>query len=216
MRKKTTGQGLLEMIIAIGIILVSLLTTLGLIFVTLHASVVSKNQILARNLAREGIEVVRAIRDTNWLRIDSGVAAATWNDELEESVGPDYTAIPSFVPTDGTWTLDFDPNETDMEGNLTVVSFNQDTGVYTQFDPATPPIGFDPTNYWRLLRLNPICWERVAGRLEQGTELLVAEGGSCQGNFEQVGVAVQSMVRWKERSNAHDISLTEYLYNWKQ
>lgn len=225
--KQPNGQGLLEMIIATGVILVSLITTLGLILLTRHASQVSKNQILARNLAREGIEVVRSIRDSNWLAFDSGTLIS-WNEGLESI--DDYSAVSSLDPDTGTWTLLFTPDETDMQTNLTVIWFNRgtppDSGVYTQFDPASPRPGFEPTNYWRLLRLNPICWKRDNGRAIQSTETIAPEGANCStvtdpfpalpGTFEQVGIAVSSVVRWREQTKTHDTELVEYIYNWKQ
>lgn len=212
------GQGLLEMVIAIGIITVSLLTTLGLVFVTLQTAEVSKHQILARNLAREAVEVVRALRDTNWLNFDAGVAGVAWNDGLE-GLAFDYSAVPSFEPSTGVWTLLFGPAEADLRTDQTVISFNVANGIYSQFIPGSVPGGFVSSNFWRILRLNPICWQHVLDRLEPATEVQAPEGNDCVGaygaDFSQVGIAVHSTVRWLERTQTHDIGLVENLYNWK-
>lgn len=71
------GQTLLEMVIAIAVITVSTLATTTLIVVTITTGRVSQAQIQAANLAREGVEIVRAIRDSNWLKADQNVIDAT-------------------------------------------------------------------------------------------------------------------------------------------
>lgn len=55
----------------------ALVTGLGLAIYALTASATSQNQLIAVNLAREGIDVVRMMRDSNWLAGD--VAGGTWD-----------------------------------------------------------------------------------------------------------------------------------------
>lgn len=62
------AQTMLEMVIAIGIIIVSVFTATTLIVSTIGAGRASQNRIEAANIAREGIEIVRGVRDANWLR----------------------------------------------------------------------------------------------------------------------------------------------------
>jgi Tfp pilus assembly protein PilV len=61
------GQGLLEAIIAIGVILTSTIASLTLIIVSIEANRGVRERLIAVNLAREAIEVVRMMRDSNWL-----------------------------------------------------------------------------------------------------------------------------------------------------
>ena len=68
--KLRSGQTLLEMVIAIGVITVSVFGTVGLIVTTIKAGRVSQNRVEAANFAREGIEAIRAARDSNYLRRD--------------------------------------------------------------------------------------------------------------------------------------------------
>lgn len=81
------GQGLLEATIALGIIITGVVAALTLGIANLSAGVTSESRIVAANLAREGVEVVRNIRDTNWTRGNA------WDADL---------AI-------GTYTLRWDP-----------------------------------------------------------------------------------------------------------
>jgi hypothetical protein len=67
MDSKQSGQTLAETLLATFILTTSLVAGLSLAIYAISASNTSKNQILATNLAREGIEVIRMMRDSNWL-----------------------------------------------------------------------------------------------------------------------------------------------------
>jgi type II secretory pathway pseudopilin PulG len=62
-----SGQSLIETIVAIFILVTALVAGLSLALYAVSSSANNKNQIVASNLAREGIEVVRMMRDSNWL-----------------------------------------------------------------------------------------------------------------------------------------------------
>jgi len=66
-KKTKTGQSLLEMIFAISIMLIVVTAVLALTAANIFGQRESELQIVANNLAREGIELVRNIRDSNWL-----------------------------------------------------------------------------------------------------------------------------------------------------
>jgi len=61
------GQSLIETIGAIFILTMALSTALGVAVYALSRSGISQQEIIATNLAREGIDVVRMMRDSNWL-----------------------------------------------------------------------------------------------------------------------------------------------------
>ncbi|MGB2762764.1 MAG: prepilin-type N-terminal cleavage/methylation domain-containing protein [Minisyncoccales bacterium] len=61
------GFSLLEVLVAITVITVGLVGVTGLILYNISISRVSPDRIIAVNLAQEGIEVVKNIRDSNWL-----------------------------------------------------------------------------------------------------------------------------------------------------
>jgi len=76
-QKKPAGESLLETIIAITILSIILVSVFGLLTQALSANKDIKNRVIALNYAREGIEGVRNIRDTNWLRF-SGDRRGKW------------------------------------------------------------------------------------------------------------------------------------------
>ncbi len=61
------AQGLLETITAFGIIIIGVVAVLGLIIAVTSFRIRMKEKIIAVNLAREGIELIRIIRDNNQL-----------------------------------------------------------------------------------------------------------------------------------------------------
>ncbi len=67
-KKNLGGFTLLEMIIALFIITVGIGGVVALINQSLIASQITASKLVASYLAQEGIELVRNIRDTNWLQ----------------------------------------------------------------------------------------------------------------------------------------------------
>lgn len=68
---------LIELIVAIFVILVGILAVFLVITDVTSTTSVYKQRLIAAYLAQEGIEIVRNIRDTNWVE-----GAATWDDGL--------------------------------------------------------------------------------------------------------------------------------------
>lgn len=65
-----SGQTLIETILAIFVLTTALTTGVGLAIYAMKATNVSQNEVIATSLAREGVEVVRMMRDSNWLADD--------------------------------------------------------------------------------------------------------------------------------------------------
>ncbi len=76
-----SGQSLIETIGAIFILTMALTTVIGVALYAFSRSSVSQKQVVAVNLASEGIDVMRMVRDTNWLEGDAyrGTSADLYN-----------------------------------------------------------------------------------------------------------------------------------------
>ncbi|OGD31083.1 hypothetical protein A3A25_03565 [Candidatus Azambacteria bacterium RIFCSPLOWO2_01_FULL_46_26] len=61
------GFSLLETVVALGILVVGIGGAVGLVAQSLASIEAIKNKVISANLAQEGIEVVRNLRDENWL-----------------------------------------------------------------------------------------------------------------------------------------------------
>lgn len=99
-KKSGAGFTLIEGIIAIAIISTALIVGLSLAYSNLTAAQNNSDRIIAANLAREGLEVMRNIRDSNWLRREanfdkdattpSKIDFYTWDDFFDG--WPNYTS----------------------------------------------------------------------------------------------------------------------------
>lgn len=98
---------LVETLIAVAILVGGLTAALGILSFMLRTVHVLKNEFMAAHLAAEGVEVIRNIRDANWLRRDIGLESRGWRDDL--AAGDYEVAFDSVVPDpDGDRFLNID------------------------------------------------------------------------------------------------------------
>lgn len=227
MRKGTT---LIELVVALGIIITGLLTVVGLIARSIDVGTKSRNEIVALGLAQEGIEAVRAIRDSNGLAIEAGdPGVSAWNTSLLGLAGGmydytgvpvidyDYTAFPGNL-VDGPWVIDFSPDTIADSGTQILQhsgggSFD---GLFFQ-DPSLAPnnttiVG---TEYSRLLTLEPICDSGQYLTAELGiTEADLSSADACPNS--QIGIHIISLVSWPSKNSADEtVRLTHDIYDWR-
>jgi len=97
--KKNQGFSLAEIVVAIFVIGLTSSASYIITSINIRSQIVGQDFTIASNLAREGIEVVRGIRDSNWLyysgsrRAPSGEPSRDhWNDGFDgvDSFGQDY------------------------------------------------------------------------------------------------------------------------------
>src|SRR3989338_6020870 len=106
----------------------------------------SADEVVAANLAREGVELAKAVRDSSWIAggaptFDAGLYAGT-----------DYTAVP--LMDGGTFGgFDFAPNT--ITAAEAVIKRSTNVSSPQLFVQGTGSIG-DATFFKRLLPLNPI------------------------------------------------------------
>ena len=81
------GISILEVVVAILIITIGLIGVMSLVIQNVEAQYINKNILIATGLAQEGLELVRNVRDLNWL-----TAGNAWNQDI---VG------------DGTYAIDY-------------------------------------------------------------------------------------------------------------
>ncbi len=71
------GESLLEVIIAVTVLTIVLASAFGVLMQSSATNINSINRVVALNIAREGVEAVRNVRDTNWLKY-SGNRREKW------------------------------------------------------------------------------------------------------------------------------------------
>lgn len=224
------GQTVLELIIAITILVVALVATLVLIVTSINASREARNKLIATNLAREGIEVIRNIRDSNWVDstlqcndptcsnetdctdpvasggCESVWGMSLWNRELiDDSALVTASAIPIITNSDATM-LDFGADSFDATDYTRV---RTEDAQYLQGDANI--IG--NSEFYRMLYLYPIC-QNAAG--DQEYEIDNTSGNDClSAGYEEVGVKVVAEVRWPQHDSNKKVIIEDHLYNWQ-
>ncbi len=194
--KNLWGQGMMEVIVAIAIITTGITGTVTLTYSNLRGNETSINQIIAANLAREGLEVVRNIRDENWLQGNS------WIFGLKNTTSntTDYDGNINFDKATKRWNLDLTPNGISA-GRLYLDS----DGVYSHSNTGTI------TPYWRNIEVRvTMC------QFKNNRNNIVVVAGNCQNYaaWNAVGIKVISQVQWQEKGQTKTYRLEENLYNW--
>jgi len=93
------GQGFMEVIVAFGIMIMGIVSILILTSYNLTAADYGEKRLIASNLAREALEIIRNVRDSNWLAgkdWDTGLPAVSGDNRQivkfsESSTGSAYT-----------------------------------------------------------------------------------------------------------------------------
>lgn len=98
------GLTVLGVVVSAAILASGIAAALLLVGRTIHIASVGREESQALNLAREGIELVEAVRDNNWF----GSSAVTWTETLceeDESFPTDHQLI---IDTDDDGTIQID------------------------------------------------------------------------------------------------------------
>ncbi len=213
---KPRGFTLLELIVALGIIMTGVVAVFGLFLQTSKTQRAQEGNTLALTLAQEGIEVVRLIRDSNWL---AGCPQRTlaaqaynwsqggcfaWDTGLWQP--NDGTATAVFADQTNQWSLDF--SMADSVRDATSGLFILDSGVIAPKTINNSGLIKMALPYARLITLYPIC------RDDQQNETVVEPGKDC-GTSERVGWRVESTVRWNVGNGYEERTLEDHLYNWR-
>lgn len=103
--KHSPGFTLVEALVASGIVMVALTSILGLLTLSLRQASFVQNQLIAANLAQEGLEMVHAIRNDNWLNgrpFNAGLDNGDWRVDYRQATLLTWTDQPlSFDPASG-------------------------------------------------------------------------------------------------------------------
>lgn len=198
-RRAPRGQSFIEAMVAITVIITSISSSLALVQSSITATTNGGAQVVAANLAREGMEVVRALRDTNWLQSQSFQVG------LVDAAG-DKTARPLLDTATGGWSLSFAPASLTDQSSAVYVT---DDGVYLQADAQ--PSGSVLSPYTRVVTLLPICRDEASG-----AERSVGGTATCESTETLVGLLVDSTVRWRGVAGRYQtLTVEERLYDWR-
>lgn len=193
--KNNKGLILAEALLAISMLTIGIVVTSTIIQNALESTRLSKNYLVAQNLATEGIEAVKSIRDTNWLN-DPDEPACWLRIDPDTTCDAAYLAAPetsyTAVSESGKFKLIISTAELDLDlSESTAVDFLLD---YTELgDPFNITTfehdGVDASPYYRSIKFLAIS--------EFNTDAL----------FEV-------KVQWKEGQKTRSVVRTFTLYNY--
>jgi phospholipase/lecithinase/hemolysin len=195
---KSRGQSLIEGMVAMTIIITAVSSSLALVQSSIVATRIGGSQVVAANLAREGIEVVRAKRDSNWL------AGQSFQVGLTDPASK--VARISLDPATANWSIGF--------GNWTIASPEAALRLTTAGLFVRPEDGPSaaPTLYSRVVEIDYLCRNQGTGaeRIEAGAS------ATCTSVETLVGLALKSTVSYVSVAGSkRNLILEERLYDWR-
>lgn len=196
--KLKAGQTMIELMIALAIIVIGLFAAMDLVYSNLALVNRDSDEVTAINLAREGVELAKETRDSNWL------AGNAFDQGLYKTGTPsDYTGTVVWTGTAGT-TPSFDfTADTLADANAKIVLSN---GMFQQTG-----VSGSSTLFARLLVFHPIC--------NTGSPPYVVKNptdvpDTCAAGTK-IGVRVESDVRWTRNNTQRDEVVYDDLYDWR-
>jgi Tfp pilus assembly protein PilV len=198
-KKAPRGQSFIEAMVAITVLVTAVSSALALVQSSITATRVGGAQIVAANLAREGLEVVRSLRDTNWLQSQSFQVGLV-------DGGGAKAARPLLNLESGVWSLSFASTAL-TSANAAV--YLTTSGVFTQADAQ--PTGSTVTPYARVLTIDHLCRDTSTG-----VERVVGGAATCLVSEQLSGLAVTSSVRYRSLGGSYrTLTIEERLYDWR-
>lgn len=200
--KENKGFTLIELITALSLISIALVAVISLLVSTLKTSKASKDELIAANLAREGIELIRNIRDTNWLKCNEETtsSACRWGHFATDTEGNLKK-----INKNNKYILEFNPFNENSIPILRQVQDDDDINI------SICTIGQNQA----YIHSNIDCNADGAEKEETifSRHITFTQNHADVNSTDEIQVTVT--VEWTEQSQDRSISLTEYLYNWQ-
>ncbi len=182
---------MLELLTALFVLGLVLVGALALTSSNFRLEGIGSSRLVATNLAREGVELARSIRDSNWL------AGEVFDAGLTNS---NHCAVVTSMAQQSFVDHFAFQNCADV--------FDQSFQLYKSSDGryySDSSLG-DPTQIYRLIRLDPICLV--------GNDEVVQTDTACDSDSE-IGIAVHVDLGWRRIIKKMKLSLVEHLYDWQ-
>jgi prepilin-type N-terminal cleavage/methylation domain-containing protein len=200
-----SGQTLIELLVAMTVISVGLLATITLVYGNRMLVERDTDEVVALNIAREGIELAKNLRDSNWL---ANLPFTTGFVGPNGAPAADYTAVPVWDGLASVPSFDFTPDAFTHPATIVLRSTNPATLGFFANSSTLAAVTGSTTPFRRLLTFHPLC----AGL----PDAPLASGAACSDTgLETVGIRVESRVEWNRAGKAFNVTLYSDLYDWR-
>ena len=199
------GQTFIELLTAIFVLSVALVGALSLATSNTHNQTIGSLRLTASGLAREGVEIARALRDSNWL---AELPGEDWDIGLRDTNAGSHCAVFSA----DRFAFDFVECKKDGGGNDIVTDplyriYRGEDGSFTQSKTLADARGTTMLMY-RKVHFDPVC---LSANGNEHTE----KEGTCPDGETRIGVAVTSEVWWEQGRERYTVKVAESLTNWR-
>lgn len=193
----TRGNSIIEVMVVIVILTIGIVGAYGIVSRWQNVARTTEKRIQAINLAREGIEAVQNIRDTNWILFSSDYTHC-WMSNKYIASGCIDNIVPADSYSNGDYILMLDGNKRWILTSSPNTSIYLDANWLPEQWPASPPTTLCNTTTTKNCKT---IFTRKITLSYPGVDKL----------------KVTSLVSWRDQSskNPHDIKLETILTNWK-
>lgn len=238
---KHRGDTILEVVIATAILSSIMIATFNILQRAIDTNLNVKNRVIALNIAREGLEAVRNVRDTNWLKY-SGERRSKWLclDQKLASPSDDPTCTGSVANTDIInenvandeifYTIDFDDDDdryylklgpASLQTYIDFETTQNNREDYRLYLTSGPPKrythtagGNETTPFYRQIKLtiyNPYQTDNAAVTAAIPSE---CGGTDTDESCVKARLNVESRVFWQEDGRSRSVGLETNLFDF--
>ncbi|HOK35306.1 MAG TPA: prepilin-type N-terminal cleavage/methylation domain-containing protein [Candidatus Pacearchaeota archaeon] len=208
----------LELIIAIAVLSIGIIAVIALSGKSLKSISLQKNKLIAMNLASEEIELLRNVRDENWLYTgqsncnnkDENFSYCTNGQIYEDGNDCDWRCGNDEIKNPQKPFFKLDEHLQDLD-YLGYASYNEAVD-YTAENKTCKDYGFplkiDTNNFYQHNSGSNSIFKRLAS---------VKRNVDLNGNGKTTdNLQINVVVCWKESGSWQEVSIEDHLYNWKQ
>lgn len=234
-KQKEAGFTLIEVLASLAVFTIGIVAIMTLGFSNYNTSRDNLDRIIAANLAREGIELIRNRRDTNWLRMGDNVKI-TEDGHICDVISDSgvYCAWDFLIGDFGDYlALDYKDNYANIlltepcfqeghEGELCVEDPEQSSSLGIDDNGYYAHGAGISTKYSRGIFIERICANKLADNIPEDEyyrstnfdwQIACAEAGY---DPIYVGLKVISRVVWLDGDDTKYVEIIDKLYNWRR
>lgn len=197
--KKQKGFTIIELIISIFILSIAVVGVFGAFSMIVILTSDATNRLTATYLAQEGMEIIRNIRDSNWLNMDANPGMASWDDYISSCEGSgcevDFTTTGSVSNPIRPYTLSGNYLNKNVNG-----FYSYGSGTATKFKrkiTVSPIQDVDGKSDHILMVITRVAWDQKATVLGPSRLAETSINADCAGS-----------------NSSNCITIEETLYNW--